>query len=764
METIEKTKTKLEWALELVRRGAGIVPLHASLPDGSCTCRKGKECRGAGKHPIHNAWQLNTLKSEAAVLAWHDRNPDANYGANLAGIGFIVDVDEKDGKNGINNLLAHINTFRKSEGKEPIDLAYLKRVTFTVESPSGGLHFYFLHGQPVGNPDCGIEGIDIRGVGGQCVAPKSVVYKLNEDFEVAPVPYKVINPREFAKAPAVILALLTLKPERAPNADDSVCKATIDCEAAYDAGRKFLETWPVAVEGEKGDDHTILTARMLRDLNLSENACLEILYEDGGWNDCCNPPWIYDDLERKVRSAYKKPNEPMGNRQAYLMELFCGQIEGYACHPDATDSEGITEILREVKIEIAEAKRKAAQLEMERPQRKRDLMRSVSQSFYDIAELKAEIGITTPLVHGWLQEGFMNGILARRGGGKTTVLMDLCCAGQADDKWFGVLDITHGYTFIYIALEDQTGVVLAGEAWQAAHPDIPINPRRFKIFDYPLNVLAPNRDQILKEICDWIRANMDHEKVCFVIDTFQRAATASQMDDEKMVGAVIHIEEYARSFDRGLCIVAFQPPKSGTMTFLGAGQLENMCGVKIDLNYDESTGPDGTRELFVDRIKGKERGNSLKFKVKGQEIEGTDDFGNPNTGPVAIYQGSAGEAAKHTADIREDSQILAEDVFSLMGGGGEYSLDRVARECGGKDVGSYIWLPRSLNDSRRMQGRDGLKKRLKAMAGHVWPLHDGLWELEVIVPAGTALMEKASSGPGKGVKVVIRECPKVGPL
>ena len=185
--------SKRDWALELVRRGAGIVPLHTSKPDGSCSCRKGKDCGGPGKHPIYKGWQLHTLKTEAEVLAWNNENPDANYGVNMAGVGFIIDLDVTDGKNGINNLLTHINAARAKQNKAPVDEDQLKNVTFTVETTSGGLHLYFLHPEPVGNVECGIEGVDIRGVGGQCVGPKSIIYRRDEFEDLFPATYKVIK-------------------------------------------------------------------------------------------------------------------------------------------------------------------------------------------------------------------------------------------------------------------------------------------------------------------------------------------------------------------------------------------------------------------------------------------------------------------------------------------------------------------------------------------------------------------------------------------
>ena len=757
-------KSKEGWAMDLASRGIGIHPLVFTLPDGSCSCGSKPDADGKlfipgtkdkcspGKHPA-SAHGVHDATSEAAkIKAWFKNEPRMNYGV-AAGNGLaIIDLDKKNGKDGYKSMEDYLNAAK--ERQHPVTRDLLLSSTFAVETTTGGAHLYFLADEAYSNRAGILSGVDVRSAGGYVVGPGSIIHMKDEFGAFYAAEYKVINDAPLCKMPQSIAALLTLSKERAENAGESMYPDDIDSDRARYAARKALERFPVAVEGEGGNDQTYAAACQARDCNVSKEVCFDLMTEPGGWNERCKPQWEDGELVGLIDHGYKYAKGQMGNRYEPLpdlMELFgLDGLEDSELPPDFNEANDNRDSDSAGSAQDGKSKK-----------RKSDQQRSVSQSFHDIGELKAKIGITTPLVRGWLQEGFMNGILARRGGGKTTVLVDLCMAGQADEKWFGVLSIKHGYTFVYIALEDQTGVVQTCEAWQAKHPEIRVNPRRFKILDYPLNVLASNRDQTLKEICDYVRTNMDHEKVCFVIDTFQRAATASQTDDDKMVDAVGHIEEFAKSFDRGLCVVAFQPPKSGTMTILGAGQLENMCGVKIDLNYDESTGPDGDRVLFVDRIKGAERGNSLKFKVVGQEIEGTDDFGNPNTGPVVVYRGGEGDAAKHMAELREDNQILAEDVAGIMGGG-EYSLNKVAIECGGKDGGAYGWLPRSLKVSRRLPGREGLKKRLMAMAGHVWPLDNGLWELEVIVPAGMALMAK-TKGPGNGVKVIIRECLKVGP-
>lgn len=71
---------------------------------------------------------------------------------------------------------------------------------------------------------------------------------------------------------------------------------------SIDRGRIALATWPAAIEGEGGDQHTYKTAAMLRDLGVDEDQALDLLLE--GWNDRCVPPWEPDELEFKVANAY----------------------------------------------------------------------------------------------------------------------------------------------------------------------------------------------------------------------------------------------------------------------------------------------------------------------------------------------------------------------------------------------------------------------------------------------------------------------------
>lgn len=145
-----------------VRRGWALVPLHNVDDAGRCSCAAGNDpvhWGAAGKHPIHNKWQAQPVRD---VRDWA-RLPDgrlANVGiATGAASGiWVLDIDPANG------------------GMMPPGLPQ----TYTVRTGGGGWQLYFSL-PPDFMPSnsrgrlkavCG-PGLDVRGDGGQVVAPPS---------------------------------------------------------------------------------------------------------------------------------------------------------------------------------------------------------------------------------------------------------------------------------------------------------------------------------------------------------------------------------------------------------------------------------------------------------------------------------------------------------------------------------------------------------------------------------------------------------------
>jgi hypothetical protein len=178
-----------------VARGWAVVPLH-DVSAGSCSCGSADPdhiWNQGGKHPIYDRWQLDPLRDPVRVREQWAARPMANIGIATGAVsGFwVLDVDPDHG--------GHIALTGLISAYGPLP------ETYTVLTGSGGQHYYFAL------PDWEVTasrgrlpvGLDVRGRGGQVVAPPSVsskgAYQVGADQPVAPAPawlLDLIRPRQ----------------------------------------------------------------------------------------------------------------------------------------------------------------------------------------------------------------------------------------------------------------------------------------------------------------------------------------------------------------------------------------------------------------------------------------------------------------------------------------------------------------------------------------------------------------------------------------
>lgn len=87
-----------------------------------------------------------------------------------------------------------------------------------------------------------------------------------------------------------------------------------------------------AVEGQTGDNWTYKTAAWGRDKALSEQAVMECLLVEGGWNSKCQPPWEEEELAEKVASAFRNARNDAGTDHPDVIMGF--GLAGDAGSPD----------------------------------------------------------------------------------------------------------------------------------------------------------------------------------------------------------------------------------------------------------------------------------------------------------------------------------------------------------------------------------------------------------------------------------------------
>jgi putative DNA primase/helicase len=176
-------------AHDYAKRGWRVIPLHRVGPDGlTCSCSKGRTCTSKGKHPIENAWQKQPRLSAADIQTTWDVERQPNLGiATGADSGFwVLDIDPKGG--GMESMAELV----AQHGRLPD--------TTVAQTGSGGYHYLFtLPDFEVRNDQSGrvAQGIDVRGQGGQIVAPPSRtdkgVYTLIQDAPLAAAPQWLLD-------------------------------------------------------------------------------------------------------------------------------------------------------------------------------------------------------------------------------------------------------------------------------------------------------------------------------------------------------------------------------------------------------------------------------------------------------------------------------------------------------------------------------------------------------------------------------------------
>ncbi len=156
----------------------------------------------AGKRPPMHSWQTIATTDTNTIHQWW-LGQYADHGIGIAtgqesGV-FVLDVDVSEGKTGDETL----HELEQTHGPLPD--------TATVLTGSGGVHYYFQHPEGIEiRNDAGRKlgpGLDIRGEGGQVVAPPSVHQSGN--------PYAWVGgePAPVAPAPEWLIELITAQPE-----------------------------------------------------------------------------------------------------------------------------------------------------------------------------------------------------------------------------------------------------------------------------------------------------------------------------------------------------------------------------------------------------------------------------------------------------------------------------------------------------------------------------------------------------------------------
>jgi len=171
--------------------------------------------------------------------------------------------------------------------------------TRTHGTPSGGEHIILSVEASVrqGTNVLGPK-VDIRSRGGYIVAPGSTI-----DGRA----YTVLNAAPIAPAPQWVIDMCGGLPRHSSETGTEHPPVDLSGINQETARRQFewylLHEAPLSIQGQSGDQTAFVVAAKGRDYGAAEPLTLQLMWDL--WNDRCTPPWAPEELETKVRNAYR---------------------------------------------------------------------------------------------------------------------------------------------------------------------------------------------------------------------------------------------------------------------------------------------------------------------------------------------------------------------------------------------------------------------------------------------------------------------------
>lgn len=235
----------------------------------------------------HFHWKDLSSNALRKILMWQRRYKNCNWAVDTGKSGLVVvDIDNKNEKKG-------------SDCLEALEKQYgTLKDTYTVETPTGGLHAYFK-----GAARCSVDkiglGLDIRSVGG---------YVVSEFSKIDGVAYESIFETEVIKPEKWLVGLAGAPSSLKKSREDIGIE--LDLSANVMRAVDYLNSVEGAVKGSGGDAYTYKVACKVRDFGVSEDTAVLLMLDH--WYEKCNPNSKEGFVVRKVANAYNYAQEPTG--------------------------------------------------------------------------------------------------------------------------------------------------------------------------------------------------------------------------------------------------------------------------------------------------------------------------------------------------------------------------------------------------------------------------------------------------------------------
>jgi len=608
--------SRYDAAVSYIRdRRWALIPLHHVLPDGACSCRFAATDpdhqaggKSVGKHPISKGWQSGPPMSLAdAFTIWGDESPEANIGIRTGAVSgiFVLDVDPDNG--------GHESLIRMVRDNSCIP------ATFTVRTGSGGAHYYFrlpsafritnganrLLVQKYG------PGLDIRGEGGQVVAPPSVSGKGG---------YVTTDPAEPADAPGWLLELLqatvdTMPVTESPVIEDLPMTADLSANEAARvqryAERVIEQAETEYLEAPPGSGNQALFTA----------ACSMIEIAQSPWNTITVAA-VWERLER-ARLA-RKDRHPMGGGQdaqefSATWESARARVlgQGRALPPDPNAGVAFDPSLFLPEGEAA-------------PEVKPPATRDEAQSLVDqlIARMLSpgqllELPRPAPLIQGVLDMDSEAWLIGPPGSFKSFVSLDMACHVAMGRAWRGRK--VNRQKVIYVVAEGASGIGLRYDAFR--REVFEVDEEWMRLIPFPIQAADPVGWATLVAACRRLEGGL------IILDTQARVTVGLEENSAKDMGVFIEGVRQIREATSGCVLTVHHSGRNGTDA-RGSSAIDGAQGTELRI---ERVGKraDLNAKLIMDKQKDMaEESEGIPFTMKVVDMGRDPETDRPLTSLV----------------------------------------------------------------------------------------------------------------------------------
>ena len=450
-------------------------------------------------------------------------------------------------------------------------------------TPSGGWHVYLRlpPGAIVGSRSgsmslCGrtLKGTDARGWHGYVVAPGSVTdsgeYRwIREPRSIDDIPV----------APDWIIDMIGRPVERKPDADEPPPLGWDRPEDERRAIWHLYEDAPEAIQGNSGDNTTCAIARDLRDLGLSRAKTLDLML--GHWNEQkAFPPWLPEDLKRKVDNAYHYAKFRAGRLQ-------CWEFEAYEMPEAPVSALGVADRVICGPADTAEKVNSAPPAKASDP----DAPEATETRFgklyvqsFELAIAAAEKSTANWLVKDFLDIGAVSTIYAEPNAGKSFVAAELAhCV--ATGRQFAGMHVKRG-AVLYISLEGA-----AGFRWRMAA----LKRYRPTGCDVPLHLLSGEFDLYeraaavgdLIAAVKAISAATGFPVLLIVVDTLARTMAPGNENETRDMSVVVKRAGQVAAKTGAHVMLIHHSGKDVSKGARGSGALRAGIDTELEIKADE---------------------------------------------------------------------------------------------------------------------------------------------------------------------------------